>query len=162
MNTNKLPRYDMSDIPTGCCPRFDPAGWDAQDLHFRDKRFVRATTRSIFYVPLNMGGVFKRTLKAIEDAGAQDDDDFIVLSHDRSRWSAEHFFSVCKDLPDQEMVRLSGDFVTKVFEGSYRNMPKWLAELEKLGQPRYFFYTTCPKCAKYYGKNYVVGLSATS
>ena len=20
----------------------------------------------------------------------------------------------------------------------------------------YFFYTTCPKCAKYYGKNYVV------
>lgn len=22
----------------------------------------------------------------------------------------------------------------------------------------YFFYTTCPKCAKIYGKNYVVGV----
>jgi hypothetical protein len=28
-------------------------------------------------------------------------------------------------------------------------------ELKKL----YFFYTTCPKCAKYYGKNYVVLLA---
>ncbi|WP_455707283.1 hydrolase [Mesorhizobium sp. ORM8.1] len=23
----------------------------------------------------------------------------------------------------------------------------------------YFFYTTCPKCAKAYGKNYVVGIA---
>jgi hypothetical protein len=23
----------------------------------------------------------------------------------------------------------------------------------------YFFYTTCPKCAKHYGKNYVVGIA---
>ena len=28
-------------------------------------------------------------------------------------------------------------------------------ELRKL----YFFYTTCPKCAKHYGKNYVVGFA---
>jgi len=162
LETNTLPRYDMSDIPTGCCPRFNPQGWDAQDLHFRDKLFVRAKTRSIAHVPLNMAGVFTRTLKAIEDAGANDDEDFIVLSRDLSAWSAEHFFSISKDVPDLEMARLSGDFVTKVFEGPYRNMPKWFAELEKIGQPLYFFYTTCPKCAKYYGKNYVVGVATTS
>jgi len=23
----------------------------------------------------------------------------------------------------------------------------------------YFFYTTCPTCAKHYGKNYVVGVA---
>ena len=23
----------------------------------------------------------------------------------------------------------------------------------------YFFYTTCPRCAKHYGKNYVVGVA---
>lgn len=23
----------------------------------------------------------------------------------------------------------------------------------------YFFYTTCPKCAKFYGKNYVIAVS---
>ena len=25
----------------------------------------------------------------------------------------------------------------------------------------WFFYTTCPKCAKAYGKNYVVGVAET-
>jgi len=28
-------------------------------------------------------------------------------------------------------------------------------EMEKL----YFYYTTCPKCAKHYGKNFVVGFA---
>jgi len=26
----------------------------------------------------------------------------------------------------------------------------------------YFFYTTCPKCAKHYGKNYTIGLVEVS
>ncbi|MBT8442367.1 MAG: hypothetical protein KJO76_08280 [Gammaproteobacteria bacterium] len=166
METNELPTYDMSENPTGCCPRFDPTGWDAQDLHFRDKHFARVTTRSIAHFPLNMGSVFKQTLKALEDADAQNEDDFIVLSHDRSAWSAEHLFSVNKFVPGQEIVQLSGDYVTKVFEGPYRNMPKWHAEMKQLAGnanggdlPIYFFYTTCPKCQKYYGKNYVVGVA---
>ena len=53
-----------------CCARFKPKGWDEQRLHFKDKRFVRATTRSIFHIPLNMGSVFPRTYKAIEAAKA--------------------------------------------------------------------------------------------
>lgn len=169
MQTNALPHYDMTDIPTGCCPRFDPRGWDGQDLHFRDKLFVRVTTRSIAHVPLNMSGVFTRTIKAMEETGAQNDEDFIVLSRDTSAWSAEHFFAVSKNVPGQEMVRLSGDFITKVFEGPYRNMPKWRDAMAEAaagpangGQALYFFYTTCPKCAKYYGKNYVVGVARTS
>lgn len=161
MRINAVPAYDMSDNPTGCCPRFDPTGWEARELHFRDKRFVRAVTRSVIHMPLNMRGVFVRTLKAIEDAGAQSDDDFIVLSRDRSAWSAEHFFSVGSDVPGQEMTRMTGNFTTKVFEGPYRDMPKWFADLADVGEPVYFFYTTCPKCAKYYGKNYVVGVAQT-
>ncbi|MCV3205496.1 hypothetical protein OHD62_06965 [Mesorhizobium sp. YC-39] len=33
---------------------------------------------------------------------------------------------------------------------------------DRNAEPRevYFFYTTCPKCAKAYGKNYVVGVAA--
>lgn len=88
MEINTLPKYDMTDNPTGCCPRFDPDNWDGQDLHFQDKLFVRTRTRSLAHIPLNMGSVFKRTFKAIEKAGAQSDNDFIVMSRDPSAWSA--------------------------------------------------------------------------
>lgn len=165
MEVNELPKYDMSDNPTGCCPRFTPDTWDNQDLHFKDKLFVKAKTRSVMHVPINMGAVFGKTFKAIESADAQDNEQFIVLSRDPSPWTGEHFFSVTKEAPGAEMVRLSGDYHTKVFEGPYRDAKKWRDELissadgEKDELPTtFFFYTTCPKCAKYYGKNYVVGL----
>lgn len=66
-----------------------------------------------------------------------------------------------------DATRLSGDFITRVFEGPYKNLPKWDKELVegiaakgKEVNQSYFFYTTCPKCAKAYGKNYVVGVAA--
>ena len=115
MEINALPRYDMTDNPTGCCPQFHPENWDRQSLHFQDKQFVRAKTRSFAHIPLNMGSVFRNTFRAIKDADAQSDTNFIVLSRDHSAWSAEHLFAVNKKVPEQEMVQLTGDFVTKVF-----------------------------------------------
>jgi hypothetical protein len=166
MNRNALPAYDMSDNPTGCCPRFRPEGWDGQDLHFEEKPFVRAETKSVLHVPINMGAVFARTQKAIEDAKAMDEKQFIVLSREQSPWSAEHLFAVKGEVPGEEMVRLSGDFRTKVFEGPFKDMPRWReamdANMKALGRKAdetYFFYTTCPKCAKAYGKNYVVAVA---
>lgn len=156
----------MSDNPTGCCPRFNPAGWDEQELHFKDKLFVKATTRSIFHIPINMGSVFPNTFSIIEKANARDPDNFIVLSHDPSAWTGEHYFSVNKDVPGQQMIHLSGDYLTKVFEGPYKDIPKWEQQMEAFVKSKdkeirknYFFYTTCPKCAKYYGKNYVLIVS---
>lgn len=84
MQTNETPRYDASVNTTGCCPKFNPEGWDGQELHFTDKRFVKAATRSVMHVPMNMGSVFARVNKHIEDAGASDTDQFIVLSQDIS------------------------------------------------------------------------------
>ena len=166
MKTNELPTYDASDNPTGCCPRFNPKGWDGQDIHLTGKLFARARTWSLFHIPINMGRVFKQTFAAIEAAGARSDTQFIVLSHDVSPWSAEHYFAITKDVPGKEMHRLSGDFVTRVFEGPYKDAPKWerqmAADALRRGQQlgtTYFFYTTCPRCAKQYGKNYVVGLA---
>lgn len=166
METNALPHYDMSDNPTNCCPRFKPQGWDEQELHFKDKLFLKATTRSFFHIPLNMGTVFPRTFEAIQKADAQNMDQFIVLSYDPSAWRSEHYFSVTKAVPDEEMVEMSGDFLTKVFEGPYKDAPKWEKEMESFVKSKgkevkktYFFYTTCPKCAKYYGKNYMVAVS---
>ena len=166
METNTLPRFDDSVNETGCCPRFNPEGWDGRELHFRDKRFLRAETRSAMHIPLNMGRVFAQVNSRIEEAGGWDNDDMIVLSRDLSPFKAEHLFSVPRDIPDEEMTSLTGDFVTKVFEGPYRDAKDWCAEMEQLFRDRgslpgrvYFFYTTCPKCAKHYGKNYVVGVA---
>lgn len=166
MKTNALPDYDDSVNTTGCCPRFNPAGWDGQELHFDAKRFVRATTRSLMHIPLNMGEVFARTLSAIEAADAVDPHQFIVLSRDLSAFASEHLFAVTRDVPGQEMVALTGTFLTRVFEGPYSQAREWHQEMVDLaakrgaiGKPVWFFYTTCPKCAKAYGKNYVVGLA---
>ena len=34
-----------------------------------------------------------------------------------------------------------------------------LKKTSKTPKNNYFFYTTCPKCAKAYGENYVVGVA---
>ena len=90
----------------------------------------------------------------------------VVLSRDPSALRGEHFFAVTKEVPGQEMERITGDFMTKVFEGPYKNVPRWEREMEAFVESKgkqvtktYFFYTTCPKCAKYYGENYVVAIS---
>lgn len=166
MQNNSVPKYDMSDNPTNCCPRFNPDNWDNQELHFRDKLFVRVKSRSIFHIPINISSVFSKTFSAIEKASAQCDNDMIVLSIDPSPWTTEHFISVNKDVPGQEMVQMTGDYLTKVFEGPYKNAPKWIKQMEQLvkdtgkqAKQTYLYYTTCPKCAKFYGKNYIVAVS---
>jgi len=168
MKTNALPKYDMSDNSTNCCPRFNPDGWDEQELHFKDKLFVKAKTRGVFHIPINMGSVFSKTFKAIEKVDALNMDNYIVLSHDPSSWTAEHLFSVTKKVPGQKMIHLDGEYLTKVFEGPYSKVSKWEKKMKAFVESKgkevrknYFFYTTCPKCAKAYGKNYIVAVSKT-
>ncbi|MCP5036490.1 MAG: hypothetical protein GY945_02705 [Rhodobacteraceae bacterium] len=164
MKLNVLPKYDMSDNPTGCCPRFDPESWQDVELHFADKPFVRAETKSVMHVPVNMGKVFGRVMAKLEPDF--DEDNYIVLSRDPNAWKGEHLFASDKPVEGEEMVTLSGDFVTAVFEGSFRQTGDWydVMKAKAAGQGNedadvWFFYTTCPKCAKVYGKNYVVGLA---
>lgn len=166
METNVLPRMEMSTEETGCCPRFDPKGWDGQILHFENKKFVRATTRSLMHVPINMGSVFTRVQTAIEENGAQSPDGYLVLSRDLSSTEGEHHFAVTKDVPGEEMVSLSGDFLTRVFEGPFRQAKHWHHDMEVAAEAAghtakrvFMFYTTCPRCIRTYGKNYVVGFA---
>ncbi len=165
MQTNALPGQESSINLTGCCPKFDPEGWDGQDLHFEDKPFVRATTRSLMHVPIDMGKVFARVQGRIEATGARDADQGLVMSRDVSPWQGEHFFAVSQPVEGEEMTAVSGDFVTRVFEGPYSEARYWEKEMQDLARERgsepkrvFFFYTTCPKCAKIYGKNPVVGI----
>jgi len=44
MSTASLPKCNMDNSETGCCPRFDPAPWDGQEFALHERLFVRATT----------------------------------------------------------------------------------------------------------------------
>lgn len=168
METNALPHYDDSVNTTGCCPKFNPDGWDSRNLHFHNKPFMRATTTSRNHVPLDMDDVFERVQRRMVAAEAYDTDNCIVLSRDLSASQSEHLFAISKPVPEEEAIALSGDFITKVFEGPYESAKDWHTEMEELVRARgseptdiYFFYTTCPKCAQSYGHNYIIGVART-
>lgn len=161
-----LPKFDMEACETGCCPPFDPAAWDGEEFEFPDRLFLRATTRSFLHIPLNIGSVFRRTMAKIQQADAAASDEFLVLSTDPSPWRGEHYFFVTKPIPGAEITTVPGHFLAKVYEGPYRQAGQWVRDMQRHVESRgqqmrklYFFYTTCPKCAKHYGKNYVVAFA---
>ena len=170
MDTNQLPRYDMSENTTGCCPRFiNKDEWDNQSLHFENKPFVKAKGWSLFYIPLNIGSVFGRVLGKIQKDGSFDENNYVILSSDPSPFWSEHLFASEKQIEGEETVEVSGDFITKVYEGNYSDMGKWYKDMDEVAKAQgkqivrqHFFYPTCPKCAKAYGENYVVGFAQVS
>jgi len=148
-----------------CCPRFEPEPWDDKVISWDKKRFLQDRIRSFLHIPLNFAAVMKRSMAAIEAAGATPDE-MIVLSDENSLWGADVYVAIAKDIPGARTTTLSGTFLAKVFEGPYRDLRKWIEEMKSFvkgkGKPlrkMYFFYTTCPKCSKKYGKNYVVILA---
>ena len=148
-----------------CCPKFDPAPWDGKELEWKEKRFVKDRVRSFLHIPLNFGTVMKRNMEKIETADASPETQ-VVLSDENSLWGADVYIEVTKDIPGANMASISGTFLCKLFEGPYQNMRKWIEEMKTFVQSKgktfrklYFYYTTCPKCAKKYGKNYVAILA---
>jgi hypothetical protein len=147
---------------TGCCPRFNPEPYTDKELEWHDELFVKEHVTSLFHVPLNMR---KRVLQAnglIDAAGARPAVP-LMLSDEESPWGAELFVNVTKPVPGAEIVKLSGTYLTKVFEGPFRDAPKWeramreyVAQRGRTAEKLYFAYTTCPACSKAYGENYVV------
>lgn len=160
---NQIPKINMSDNPTGCCPKFNPEIYNDKLLEIEGLDMVKAKTKSFLYMPLNMGSVMTKTMKSIRDADAEVKDNYLILSQDVSMWKGEHYFLVSKSVPGMNNVKFSGTFLTKVFDGGYNQIPNWMKEMEAFVKAKgyimentYYFYTTCPKCAKVYGKNYVV------
>ena len=155
----------MTEAAETCCARFDPEPWDGKEITWEDKKFVKDRVRSFLHYPLNFARVMKRSVALIEAADAKPDE-MIVLADDNSLWGADVYIDVNKDVPDAQMATISGTFLSKVFEGPYRMVPKWMRAMKefvagkgKSAGKTYCYYTTCPKCAKKYGKNYVVFLA---
>lgn len=145
-----------------CCPQFDPAPWDGTLHQWIGKMFIKDRICTLFYMPLNFGGVMRRTDKLIKAAGGSVPD-YLMLSDHTSKWNMNIYIAVDKEIPGAQNTTLSGNFVSRVYEGTFKetgnwhkDFGKWCAEHNYKPAKTYLWYTTCPKCAKKYGKNYVV------
>ena len=148
-----------------CCPPFNPEPWDDTETTWEEKLFIKDRVRCFLHIPLNFGGVMKRNVALMEAADAKSAE-MLVLSDDDSLWGADVYISATKDVPGVQMATISGTFLSTVFEGPYKNMGRWMKQFHehvesqgKKAKKVYSYYTTCPKCAKKYGKNYVVLLA---
>ena len=152
-----------------CCSRFDPEPWQDKELVWKDRLFIKETVPQFMHIPLP--GTFSKAVgrmwKKIEDAQAKSDiKDFIMLSTESSPWKGEIYINTTKEVPNAENVKFSGTYLTKVFDGPYNDVPKWIREMApyvtakgKSVKKWFFYYTTCPKCAKKYSHNYVVAFA---
>lgn len=153
--------YDNSE--TGCCARLDAEKWDDKTFVWDGKPFLKDHMRALLHIPLNFGSVISRDHALVEEAGAYPEDP-LWLTDEVSPWGADVLVALDRDqLAGATVEKLSGTFVSKVFEGPYRDAGKWRHAMEERLRSRgqvpkkiYTFYATCPKCAKRLGKNQVV------
>lgn len=147
---------------TGCCEPFNPKPWQGKEIIWKEKLFVKDHVASFLHIPLNMGQKIIKNMGLIEKANAKAAYQ-LMLTDEKSLWGSDIYIDVSKKVPGAQMSTLSGTFLTKVFEGPYQNVGKWAEEMKEYVENKskqlkklYFSYTTCPNCAKAYGKNYVV------
>jgi len=145
-----------------CCPEFNPEPWDDKIFTWENKMFIKDKVCTFLYMPLNFGKVIRRIMTKLEKSGAEVPENLCLSDH-TSKWNMDIYIAVDKEVEDISNITLSGNFLTKVYEGNFKDTGKWCSDFENLAKNKgleikkwYMWYTTCPKCAKKYGKNYVV------
>lgn len=145
-----------------CCPRCEVSLWDDKVLKWENKKFIKEKVHTFFYMPINFGSVMKKLQEKVDKSNTKMVD-YLCLSNHTSKWNMDVYLAVDKEVPDVDNVTLSGTYYTKVYEGPFQNTGIWMKDFEKITKEKgynikkiYMWYTTCPKCAKKYGKNYVV------
>jgi hypothetical protein len=147
-----------------CCPQFDPAPWDGKIFEWNNKKFIKDKVFTLFFIPMNFSSVMARMQKKVEAAGVTMPDNLCLSDH-TSKWNMDLYLAVDKDIPGADNKALSGKYLSKVYEGDFRETGAWCKDFESSAKEKgfkitklYMWYTTCPKCAKKYGKNYIVNI----
>ena len=148
-----------------CCPEFKSKPWNEREISWNGKFFVKEKVLTFFYRPLNRGSILKKLNKKIAAAGAKTKRPLVVLDNTNPFYS-NLYVEVTKPIVGCKDVKLTANFLSKVFEGPSKNMRKWVKEMGeyvkskgKVTKKNYFFYPTCPDCTKKSGRNYIVILA---
>lgn len=112
-----------------CCPKFDPKPWDRKIFKWGSKRFIKDKVFTLFFIPINFGSVVKKIMAKIDKAGAKAVD-WMSLSDHTSKWNMDIYVAVDKEIPEAENVTLNGKFLSKVYEGDFKETGKWCKDFE--------------------------------
>jgi hypothetical protein len=152
----------MTNAQTECCPPFDPKPWDDKLFQWEGRRFIRDKVFTLFYMPMNFGKVMRRLDARVKSAGATIPDNLCLADH-TSKWNMAVYLAVDREIPGAANATLSGKFFSKVYDGPYKDTGKWCKDFQSLAAAKqltitkwYMWYTSCPKCAKKSGHNFVV------
>lgn len=147
-----------------CCPSFEPEiyKWDDKIIEWENKLFIKDKVRTFFYIPINFSKVMLKISNKLKEAKIESPE-YLCLSEHTSKWNMDIFVATDKELPNTQNVHLSGKFYCKVYEGQFKDMNNWMKNFNSIAKQKgynisrsFYYYTTCPECAKKYGKNYVV------
>ncbi len=148
-----------------CCPRLKKEDWDKKEVEWKEKPFYKTKYHSLFHIPINFGAVVGKAMEEITSRGL-DEEPAMTFSKEESIFSSTLLIALKRDAKDLETERLSGKYISMIFENGYRQTPKWIREVEKYieGQGKVakdflFWYVTCPRCARKYGKTQTVILA---
>ena len=147
---------------SNCCQPFAPEKFDGVQIEWNDKRFLYKRLRCIFHIPLGFGKMMEGAVAELVAANAKPEPDLMVIADECSPWRSEVYIEADGEVADSEMRGISGIFECKVFEGPYKDSGKWYKEMRASfpdNEKVFAYYTTCPACAKKFGKNYVVLLA---
>ena len=150
-----------------CCPEFKVGKWDKKTIIWNNKKFIKDTIPEFFHIPFPpmIGKKITRMWKSIEQAetSAPNKEDVLILFRDPTPFKGEIYISVEKDVPAENNISISGNMESRVFDGGYNDIPKfikimnvYLTEKGEKAKDFYIHYAYCPKCAKKYGHNYLI------
>ncbi|SNR53964.1 hydrolase [Lutibacter flavus] len=150
-----------------CCPKFSTEKWDKKTFNWNQKPFIKSSIPTFFHIPIPrmIGKKVTRMMKLAEESKKIDEniEDTLLLFTDPSPFKSDLLLSVTGNVTNAKNTSLTGVFMSKVFDGPYNSIPKFIKQLNtylseqgKKAKNHYVHYAYCPKCAKKYGNNYMV------
>jgi len=150
-----------------CCPKFEPKRWEEKTFEWENKRFIKESIPTIFHMPFpkSIGKKVTKMMALAEKGDSLSDDelDTLLLFNDPTTFKSDIYLSVTKNVPSAQNVLLSGTFISKVYDGAYHKVPKFMKQMKDFLRAQdireddfYVHYAYCPKFAKEFGHNYLV------
>jgi hypothetical protein len=150
-----------------CCPKFHPEKWNLKTFYWDHKKFIKGTVPTFFHIPLPpmIGNRITKMMKLAEGSKSLSGnrEEILVLFTDPHAFMSEIYISVTNEVPNANNTTLSGNYISKVFDGSYNEIPKFIKQMDAYLQKRkeeaeryYVHYAYCPKCSKEAGHNFMV------
>ena len=150
-----------------CCPKFEPKRWDNKTFYWENRHFIKESIPTIFHIPFpkSIGKKISKMMNLAEKWDSLSDDKLedLLLFNDPTAFKSDLYLSVTEHIPNAQNVQLSGSFISKVFDGAYHKIPKFMKQMnvylnaqDKKADNYYIHYAYCPKCSKEFGHNYMI------